>query len=119
MEEHGHAKVLIREINMGIGKGDGEEKEWVCDGGADYHMSGDISLFDVLDDVPSTFHVKQIKGMVALTKWGVVRLSTNKGKGVKGVLERHEVLFLPGIVKVSVFSGVSARIRWGKSLGGK
>ena len=50
--------------------------QWVCDSGADYHMSGDINLFDFLDDVPSTFHVKQIKGKVPITKWGVVRLST-------------------------------------------
>ena len=102
-EEQGHAEVLIGEISMGIGEGDGEEREWVCDSGADYHMSGDISLFDSLDDVPSTFHVKQIKGKVAITKWGVVRLSTDKGKGVKGVLELHEVLFLPGM-KVNIFS---------------
>ena len=70
MEEQGHAEALIGEISMGIGEGDGEEKEWVCDSGADYHMSGDISLFDFLDDVPSTFHVKQIKGKVAIAKWG-------------------------------------------------
>ena len=103
VEEQGHAEVLIGEISMGIGEGDGEEKEWVCDSGADYHMSGDISLFDFLDDVPSTFHVKQIKGKVAITKWGVVRLATDKGKGVKGVLELHEVLFLPGM-RVNIFS---------------
>ena len=88
---------------MGIGEGDGEEKEWVCDSGADYHMSGDINLFDFLDDVPSTFHVKQIKGKVDISKWGVVRLSTDKGKGVKSVLELHEVLFLPGM-RVKIFS---------------
>ena len=34
VEEQGHAEVLIGEINMGIGDGDGEEKEWVCDSGA-------------------------------------------------------------------------------------
>ena len=88
---------------MGIGEGDGDDKEWVCDSGADFHMSGDIGLFDFLDDVPSTFHVKQIKGKVAITKWGVVRLSTDKVKGEKGVLELHEVLFLPGM-RVNIFS---------------
>ena len=103
VEEQGHAEVLIGEINMGIGDGDGEEKEWVCDSGADYHMSGDISLFDFLVDIPSTFHVKQIKGKVVITKWGVVRLTTDKGNGVKGVLELHEVLFLPGM-RVNIFS---------------
>ena len=72
---------MIGEINMGIGDGDREEREWVCDNGADYHMSGDISLFDFLEDIPSTFHVKQIKGKVVITRWGVVRLSTDKGNG--------------------------------------
>ena len=95
--------MLIGEISMGIGDGDGEEREWVCDNGADYHMSGDIHLFDFLEDIPSTFHVKQIKGKVAINKWGVVRLSTKKGNGVKGVLELHEVLFLPGM-RVNIFS---------------
>ena len=101
--EQGHAEVLVGEISMGSGEGDGEDKEWVCDSGADYHMSGDINLFDFLDDVPSTFHVKQIKGKVPITKWGVVRLSTEKAKGEKGVLELHEVLFLPGM-RVNIFS---------------
>ena len=41
-------------------------------------MSGDISLFDFLVDIPSTFLVKQIKGKVVITKWGVVRLTTDK-----------------------------------------
>ena len=103
VEDQRHAVVLIEEISMGIGEGDGEEKEWVCGSGADYHMSGDIILFDFLDDVPSTFHVKHIKGKVAITKWGVVRMSTDKGKGVKSVLELHEVLFLPGM-RVKIFS---------------
>ena len=61
------------------------------------------AFFDFLDDVPSTFHVKQIKGRVSITKWGVVRLSTEKGEGKKGVLELHEVLFLPGM-RVNIFS---------------
>ena len=34
---------------------------------------------------------------------GVVRLSTDKGRGVKCVLELHEVLFLRGM-KVNIFS---------------
>ena len=80
-----------------------EKREWVCDSGADYHMSGDMTLFDFLEDIPSTFHVKQIKGKVVKTRWGIVRLSTDKGNGVKGVLELHEVLFLPGM-KVNIFS---------------
>ena len=88
---------------MGIGDGDGEEREWVCDSGADYHMSDDINLFDFLEDIPSLFNVKQIKGKVVITRWGVVRLSTDYGNGVKGVLELQEVLFLPGM-KVNVFS---------------
>ena len=68
MEEQGHAEALVGEISMGSGEGDGEEKESVCDSGADYHISSDSSLFEFLDDVPSTFHVKQIKGKVAITK---------------------------------------------------
>ena len=88
---------------MGIGNGDGEEREWVCDSGADYHMSGDVTLFDFLEEIPATFHVKEMKVKVAITKWGLVRLSTDKGNGVKGVVELHEVLFLPGI-KVNTFS---------------
>ena len=42
VEEQGHAEVLIGEISMGIGEGDGGEKEWVCDSRADYHTSGDV-----------------------------------------------------------------------------
>ena len=102
-EDPGHAEVLIGEISMGSGEGDGEEKEWVCDSGADYHMSGDSSLFDSLEDVPSKFRVKQIKGEVNIKKWGVVRLCTDKGEDVKGALELHEVLYLPGM-KVNIFS---------------
>ena len=102
-EDQGRAEVLIGEINVGIGYGDGEEREWICDSGADYHMSGDTNVFDFIEDIPSTFHVKQIKGKVAITRWGVVRLSTDKGNGVKGVLELHEVLFLPEM-NVNIFS---------------
>ena len=80
---HRPRRPLIGEINVGIGYGDGEEREWICDSGADYHMSGDINVFDSIEDIPSTFHVKQIKGKVAITRWGVVRLSTDKGNGVK------------------------------------
>ena len=42
---------------------------------------------------------------------GVVRLSTDKGNGVKGVLELHEVLFLPGM-KVNIFSLQRIRDKW-------
>ena len=49
------------------------------------------------------FHVKQIKGKVVITRWGVVRLSTNKGNVVKGVLDLHEVLFVRGM-KLNIFS---------------
>ena len=44
--------MLIGEINMGIGDGDGEEREWVCDSGANYHMLGDMNLCDFLEDIP-------------------------------------------------------------------
>ena len=102
-EPQGHAEVLIGEINMGQGDGDGEDKEWVCDSGADHHMTGDVTLFDFLEDIPSNFHVKQIKGQVAVLQWGVVRLATQKGDGVKGELELHEVLYMPGM-RVNIFS---------------
>ena len=49
---------------MGTGEGDGEEREWVCDSGADCHMSGDATLFDSLEPIPSKFFVKQIMGRV-------------------------------------------------------
>ena len=56
-EEQGHVEVLVGEVNMGMGDKDGEDKEWVCDTGANYHTYGDDSLFDTLEDIPSTFHV--------------------------------------------------------------
>ena len=37
--EQGHVEVLIGEVNMGVGDEDGEDKEWVCDSGANYHMN--------------------------------------------------------------------------------
>ena len=37
------------EINLGEGDGNEEEAEWVCDSGANCHMSGDITLFDNLE----------------------------------------------------------------------
>ena len=37
-EEQGHAEVWIGEVNTGMGDEDGEDKEWVCDTGANYHM---------------------------------------------------------------------------------
>ena len=102
-EDQGHAEVLVGEVNMGDGDGDGEEKEWVCENGADYHMTGDITLFDFLEDIPSDFHVKQIKGKVAVLKWGVVRLATQKANDKKGEIELHEVLYMPGM-RVNIFS---------------
>ena len=102
-EEQGHAEVLVGEVNMGSGDGDGDEKEWVCDSGADFHMTGDKSLFDIIAPIPSTFFVKQIKGKVSVTQWGVVRLSTDGAGGKKRELELREVLFMPGM-KVNIFS---------------
>ena len=102
-EEQGHAEVLIGEVNMGVGDEDGEDKEWVCDSGADYHMTGDITLFEKLEDIPTHFYVKQIKGKVVVSQWGVVRLSTDRANGEKGVLELREVLFMPGM-RVNIFS---------------
>ena len=43
--EQGQSEALMGEVNMGTGEGDGDDKEWVCDSGADYHMYGDASLF--------------------------------------------------------------------------
>lgn len=101
--EQGYSEALMGEVNMGTGEGDGDDKEWVCDSGADFHMSGDASLFDFLEPIPSTFYVKQIMGTVAVTQWGVVRLSTDGIGGVKKELKLQEVLFMPGM-KVNIFS---------------
>ena len=30
--------MLVGEVNMGMGDEDGEDKEWVCDTRANYHM---------------------------------------------------------------------------------
>ena len=90
-------------MNFGAGDEDGEEKEWVCDSGADYHMSGDSSNFVDLVDIPMKFYVKQVQGKVAVKQWGTVQLSTEKGEGKKGVLELSEVLFMPGM-RVNIFS---------------
>ena len=95
--------MLIGEINMGTGEGDGEEREWVCDSGADCHMTGDATLFDSLELIPSKFFVKQIMGRVPVLKWGTVRLQTDGVNGVKKKLELREVLFMPGM-KVNIFS---------------
>ena len=99
----GYAEVLFAEINLGEGDGDGEEAEWVCDSGASHHMTGDITLFDSLETIPFDFHLKQIKGRVAIDRWGVVRLSTDKADGKKGKLELHEVLYMPSM-RVNIFS---------------
>ena len=91
------------EVSMGMGDGDGDEREWVCDSGADYHMSGDATLFDSLEDIPSTFYVKRIMGKVAVTKWGTVKLWIDGICGTKKKLVLQEVLFMPGM-KVNIFS---------------
>ena len=101
--EYGYSEALIGEVNMGTGDGDGDEKEWVCDSGADFHMSGDRSLFEFLVPIPATFFVKQIMGKVAVTEWGTIRLRTDGEDGSKKVLQLREVLFMPGM-KVNIFS---------------
>ena len=88
---------------MGVGDEDGEDKEWVCDSGADYHMTVGITLFDKLEDIQTHFPVKQIKGKVVVNQWGVVRLSIDKANGEKGELELHEVLFMLEM-RVNIFS---------------
>ena len=82
-EEQGHAEVLVGEVNMGSCDGDGDKKEWVCNSGAGFHMTGDISLFDHILPTPSTFFVKQIIGKVAIAQWWVVRLCTDGAGGKK------------------------------------
>ena len=101
--EQGHSEALIVEVNMGTGDGDGEEKEWVCDSRADFHLSGDATLFDFLEPIPSTFYVKQIMGRVAVTQRGKVRLLIDGIGGVKKELELREVLYMPRM-KVNIFS---------------
>ena len=59
--EQGHPEVLIGEIGMGAGEGDGVEREWVCDSSADYHISGDATLFDSLQPIPSKKFVKRVE----------------------------------------------------------
>ena len=56
--KQGHSEVLIGEVNMGAKDSGAGDKEWVCDSGADCHMSRDISLFDFVENIPSTFFVK-------------------------------------------------------------
>ena len=75
----------------------------MCDSGADYHMTGDISLLDFVENIPSTFFVKQIKGRVEVSQWGVVRLGTDGVDGEKRELELREVLYMPGM-QVNIFS---------------
>ena len=101
--EQGHREVMIGEVNIGRGDDDGEEREWVCDSGADFHMSGDSTLFDSLEPIPSTFYVKQVMGRVAVTQWGTVRLWTKGVGGVEKQLELKDVLYMPGM-KVNIFS---------------
>lgn len=52
------------EIFFKGGDGDGDEREWVYDGGAVYHMTGDASLFNPLGNISSSFRFKQINGTV-------------------------------------------------------
>ena len=66
-------------------------------------MTGDRSLFDIIAPIQSTFVVKQIKGKVSVTQWGVVRLVTNGEGGKKRELELRKVLFMLGM-KVNIFS---------------
>lgn len=99
----GHADVLMGEVNVGSGDGDGVIGSFVADSGADYHMSGDRSLFRTIEKVPNRFFVKQIKGEVDIKEWGSILLRTDKGDGVNGDLELKEVLYLPGM-KVNIFS---------------
>ena len=101
--EQGHSKALIGEVNMGTGDGDGEDKEWVCDSGAHFHMFGDISLFDFQEPIPTSFCVKKIMGTVVVTHWGVLRLCTDGVGGVKEEFKLQEVLYMPGM-KVNIFS---------------
>ena len=55
--EQGHPEILIGEISMGTSEGDGVEREWVCNLVANYHMSGDATLFDSLQPIPSKIFV--------------------------------------------------------------
>ena len=103
MVEQGQSEVMIGEVNMGRGDDDGEEKEWVCDSGADFHMSGDPTLFDSLEPIPSTLYVKQIMGKVFMTQWGTVRLWTKGVGGVEKMLELKDALYMPGM-RVNIFS---------------
>lgn len=66
-------------------------------------MSGDISMFEHLERIPSDFYVKQVKGKVVVREWGTVKLSTDGEGGVKGDLELREVMFVPGM-RVNIFS---------------
>ena len=55
----------------------------MCDSGADFHMSDDITLFESIENIPSTFFVKQVQGKVEVTQWGVIRLWTDGANGEK------------------------------------
>ena len=47
------------EINFERGDRDGDEREWVCDSGADCHMTSDASLFSTLENVCCSTNVGQ------------------------------------------------------------
>lgn len=101
-EGQGHVEILMAEVNFGGGDEDAERKEWVCDSGLDHHMTSDVSMFNKLEESPSKFFVKQ-KEKVLVNQWWVVRLSTEKGNGVKGELEEHEVLYMQWM-RINIFS---------------
>ena len=103
VNEQGFSEVLVGEVHMGTGDGDGEEREWVCDSGADFHMTGDITLFESIENIPSVFYVKQVQGKVQVTQWGVVLLCTDGADGEKLELQLRQVLYVPGM-KVNIFS---------------
>ena len=46
-------------------------------------MTGDITLFENIENIQPTFFVKQIQGKVEVTQWGVVRLCTDGKNGEK------------------------------------
>ena len=78
--EPGHAEIYVGEANFGGGDIDGADKEWVCDTGSDYHLSGDNSMFEKLEQIPSDFYVRQIKGKVAVNPFSKSTHLNDKGR---------------------------------------
>lgn len=58
-------------VNFEGGDGDEDEREWVWDSVADYYMTGDISMFEKLEEISSNFFVEQIKGKFLVKHWGL------------------------------------------------